>query len=111
MTNVPLATRPAHTATTRYIPAGKAVTSSETPFCRTDCRMPCAEITLTRSKAQSGSPASRTVPVAGGRVLARRLPRARLIELPTGHAGMIDPRVDVAAWLERTDLWDTGDAS
>jgi pimeloyl-ACP methyl ester carboxylesterase len=38
-------------------------------------------------------------PPAAGRLLARRLPRSRLIEVPAGHAAMIDPRVDVAAWL------------
>lgn len=48
------------------------------------------------------------VPAPAGRVIARRLPRARLLEVPTGHAGLIDPRVDVAAWLESADLWATG---
>lgn len=51
------------------------------------------------------------VPAPAGRALARRLPRARLIETPTGHAGMIDPRVDVASWLERRELWAAGGAS
>jgi pimeloyl-ACP methyl ester carboxylesterase len=48
------------------------------------------------------------VPAPAGRLLARRLPRARLIETPTGHAGLIDPRVDVAGWLGRADLWASG---
>ncbi|MBA4063660.1 MAG: hypothetical protein C0501_08100 [Isosphaera sp.] len=51
------------------------------------------------------SPNDWTVPVAAGRVLARRLPRARLVELPAGHAAMIDPRVDVAAWLDDPRHW------
>jgi 3-oxoadipate enol-lactonase len=51
------------------------------------------------------SPNDWVVPAPAGRLLANRLPRARLIELPAGHAAMIDPRVDVAAWLERGELW------
>ena len=47
----------------------------------------------------------RVVPATAGRLLAKRLPRARMIGFPTGHAAMIDPRVDVAAWLERPDYW------
>ncbi len=45
------------------------------------------------------------VPATAGRLLAKRLPRAKLIAIPTGHAAMIDPRVDVAAWLEQRELW------
>lgn len=51
------------------------------------------------------SPNDRVVPAAAGRLLARRLPRARLIETPAGHASLIDPRVDVAAWLGDESLW------
>ncbi len=45
------------------------------------------------------------VPATAGRLLARRLPRAKQITLPVGHAAMIDPRIDIAAWLERADYW------
>lgn len=45
------------------------------------------------------------VPAHAGHLLAKRLPRARLIGIPAGHAAMIDPRVDVASWLERPGLW------
>jgi pimeloyl-ACP methyl ester carboxylesterase len=45
------------------------------------------------------------VPAPAGRALAKRLPQAKLIETAVGHAGMIDPRVDVAAWLECADHW------
>lgn len=46
------------------------------------------------------------VPAAAGRLLARRLPRARLLEShAAGHAALIDPRIDVAAWLNEPDLW------
>jgi pimeloyl-ACP methyl ester carboxylesterase len=45
------------------------------------------------------------VPATAGRLLARRLPRARLLAVPAGHAAMIDPRVDVSAWLEDRELW------
>jgi hypothetical protein len=38
-------------------------------------------------------------------LLARRLPRARMIGSPAAHAAMINPEVDVAAWLERADYW------
>jgi pimeloyl-ACP methyl ester carboxylesterase len=41
------------------------------------------------------------VPAPAGRILAKRLPNATLLPtLAVGHAAMIDPRVDVAEWLE-----------
>lgn len=47
------------------------------------------------------------VPSAAGKLLARRLPRARLLEShDAGHAAMIDPRIDVAAWLTDPKLWE-----
>jgi pimeloyl-ACP methyl ester carboxylesterase len=39
------------------------------------------------------------VPPSAGRDLARRLPRARLVELPVGHPALVHPRVDVAEWI------------
>ena len=46
------------------------------------------------------------VPAPAGRLLAKRLPRARLLPaLATGHAALIDPRVDVAAWLNEPSYW------
>jgi pimeloyl-ACP methyl ester carboxylesterase len=45
------------------------------------------------------SPNDRIVPPPAGRLLAKRLPKARLIEIAAGHAAMIDPRVDVAEML------------
>lgn len=51
------------------------------------------------------APRDRVVPAPAGRLLAKRLPRAKLIELETGHAALIDPRVDVAAWLADESLW------
>lgn len=46
------------------------------------------------------------VPAVAGRLLAKRLPRAKLLASPrTGHAALIDPRVDVAAWLCDGSLW------
>lgn len=51
------------------------------------------------------SPNDWIVPPPAGRLLAQRLPRAQRIEIPAGHAAMIDPRIDVAKWLERTELW------
>lgn len=50
------------------------------------------------------SPNDRIVPPTAGRLLAKRLPYARLIELPAGHAAMIDPRVDVAGWLDESEF-------
>ncbi|QJW92720.1 alpha/beta fold hydrolase [Frigoriglobus tundricola] len=51
------------------------------------------------------SPNDRVVPVPAGRLLAKRLPRAKLLDVPAGHAALIDPRVDVAAWLKDDRLW------
>lgn len=45
------------------------------------------------------------VPCPASRVLATRLPRARLITAPTGHAAMIDPQVNIASWLADEKLW------
>jgi pimeloyl-ACP methyl ester carboxylesterase len=45
------------------------------------------------------------VPAVAGRLLAKKLPRAKLLAIPTGHGAMIDPRVDVAAWLELGEMW------
>jgi pimeloyl-ACP methyl ester carboxylesterase len=45
------------------------------------------------------------VPAVAGRLLAKKLPRAKLLAIPTGHGAMIDPRVDVAAWLEQDEMW------
>ncbi len=45
------------------------------------------------------------VPCTAGRVLAKRLPCASLIEIPAGHAMLIDPRADVARWLECDTYW------
>jgi len=51
------------------------------------------------------SPNDWVVPATAGRFLAKRLPCAKRIGRSAGHAAMIDPRVDVAAWLENTDYW------
>jgi pimeloyl-ACP methyl ester carboxylesterase len=40
------------------------------------------------------------VPPPAGRLLAKRIPKARLIEKPVGHAALIHPGVDVAQMLE-----------
>jgi pimeloyl-ACP methyl ester carboxylesterase len=46
------------------------------------------------------------VPAPAGRLLAKRLPRAKHIAGPNAaHAALIDPRVDVAAWLKDDGLW------
>jgi pimeloyl-ACP methyl ester carboxylesterase len=45
------------------------------------------------------------VPTTAGRLLAKRISHAKAISLPTGHAAMIDPRVDVAQWLETPEYW------
>lgn len=46
------------------------------------------------------------VPAPAGRLLAKRLPNAKLLPaLAVGHAAMIHPRVDVAAWLNDSSLW------
>lgn len=53
------------------------------------------------------SPDDRVVPPSAGRMLAKRLPRASLIQTRASHAAMVDPRIDVAAWLETPKLWNT----
>lgn len=52
-----------------------------------------------------GSPNDWIVPFSASRLLAARLPRSRLLVLRAGHAALIDPRVDVAAWLADEELW------
>jgi len=51
------------------------------------------------------SPNDWVVPATAGHLLAKRLPRAKWIAQSAGHAAMIDPRVDVASWLENRDYW------
>jgi len=51
------------------------------------------------------SPNDWVVPATAGRLLAKRLPCAKRISQPAGHAAMIDPRVNVADWLENADYW------
>ena len=46
------------------------------------------------------SPNDRVVPPCAGRLLARELPNAKLIEWPAGHAAMIHPKVDVGRMIE-----------
>jgi pimeloyl-ACP methyl ester carboxylesterase len=36
---------------------------------------------------------------SAGRLLARRLPYARLLQMPVGHTALIHPRVDISRWL------------
>jgi pimeloyl-ACP methyl ester carboxylesterase len=55
------------------------------------------------------SPDDWVVPAPAGRTLARRLPRARLIEIQAGHAAMIDPRLNIAGLLETAELWKPAD--
>ena len=46
------------------------------------------------------------VPAPAGRLLAKRLPRAKLLApVSAGHAALIDPRVDIAAWLHEPAHW------
>jgi pimeloyl-ACP methyl ester carboxylesterase len=45
------------------------------------------------------------VPAPAGRALAKQLPRAKLIAVAAGHAALVDPRVDVAAWLHEPSYW------
>jgi pimeloyl-ACP methyl ester carboxylesterase len=47
------------------------------------------------------------VPWPASHVLAARLPRSRLMMAPTGHAAMIDPKVNIAAWLADETMWDS----
>ncbi len=51
------------------------------------------------------SPNDWIVPFSASRLLAARLPRARLIVFQCGHAAVIDPHVDIAAWLADESLW------
>jgi pimeloyl-ACP methyl ester carboxylesterase len=51
------------------------------------------------------APNDRVVPAPAGRLLARLLPRATRIEIPTCHAALVDPRVNIAEWLADPDLW------
>ena len=46
------------------------------------------------------SPNDRIVPPCAGRLLAKRMPQAKLIAKPAGHAALIHPAVDVARFLE-----------
>jgi pimeloyl-ACP methyl ester carboxylesterase len=46
------------------------------------------------------------VPWVSGKLLAKRLPRARFLTARTSHAGMIDQAVvNIAAWLADDSLW------
>jgi 3-oxoadipate enol-lactonase len=45
------------------------------------------------------APNDLVVPPCAGHDLARRLPRARELQIRTGHAALIHPRVDIAQWL------------
>jgi pimeloyl-ACP methyl ester carboxylesterase len=47
------------------------------------------------------SPNDWVVPPAAGRLIAGRLPNARTISIPAGHAALVDPRVDVASWFQQ----------
>jgi pimeloyl-ACP methyl ester carboxylesterase len=51
------------------------------------------------------APDDRVVPPAAGRELAGLLPRARLLELPVGHAALIHPRIDVDRLLAEPSYW------
>jgi pimeloyl-ACP methyl ester carboxylesterase len=51
------------------------------------------------------SPNDWVVPATAGRLLAKQLPRAKGISISVGHAAMVDPRVDVGAWLADEKLW------
>jgi pimeloyl-ACP methyl ester carboxylesterase len=45
------------------------------------------------------APNDLVVPPSAGHDLARRLPRARMLQMRTGHTALIHPRVDIARWL------------
>jgi 3-oxoadipate enol-lactonase len=45
------------------------------------------------------------VPCPASKLLAARLPRATLRMARTGHAAMIDPKVNIAAWLADEEIW------
>jgi pimeloyl-ACP methyl ester carboxylesterase len=51
------------------------------------------------------APNDRVVPPSAGRALARRLPRARLLEVRAGHAAMIHPDVNIGRLLADAALW------
>jgi len=51
------------------------------------------------------APDDRVVPPSAGRELARRLPRAHLLQRKVGHAALIHPSVDVAELLDESRFW------
>jgi pimeloyl-ACP methyl ester carboxylesterase len=51
------------------------------------------------------APNDRVVPLEAGRLLVAKLPNARTIEMPVGHAAMIHPRIDIAALLADPVYW------
>ncbi len=51
------------------------------------------------------APDDRTVPVRGGREIARLMPNAKLIERRVGHAAMIHPSVNIADLLNDPSNW------
>jgi pimeloyl-ACP methyl ester carboxylesterase len=50
------------------------------------------------------APNDRIVPPPAGRLIARHIPGAALIEMPLSHAAMIHPAVDVASWLADSSI-------
>lgn len=62
-----------------------------------DLRASLASITI--PSLVFAAPNDRVVPPDAGRDLARRLPRARMLQFRSGHAALIHSRVDVAHWL------------
>jgi pimeloyl-ACP methyl ester carboxylesterase len=52
-----------------------------------------------------GAPNDRVVPFRASRELVRRLPNARLLILPVGHAALIHPRTDIAGFLAEPRYW------
>jgi len=57
------------------------------------------------------APDDKVVHPSGGRELARLLPRARLLEMPVGHAALVHPRVDVARLLADRTYWPASSAA
>jgi pimeloyl-ACP methyl ester carboxylesterase len=52
------------------------------------------------------APNDRVVPAPAGRLLANRLPNARLLHpCATGHSALLDSRINVAVWLKDERLW------
>jgi pimeloyl-ACP methyl ester carboxylesterase len=51
------------------------------------------------------APNDLVVPAPAGRYLARKLPRARRLEIATGHAGLVHPNVDIAELLANEVYW------